>query len=156
MSVGGMVSRTSIKFIPLWNVLLTARIFVISLLPSRGSGTTLSTIPSGNSCSKKPHEQPVNSISLHVLGLTLQMMMIRGDPGNCQVTLDLLTLATVLPALCHGLMYVSLSLLCLFSLCVCASPIFIWVCHEELLNMLKMTLSTEWDLSRSLWNNIVL
>lgn len=125
-SLGGMMSRTSIKFTPLWNVLLTARIFVISLLPSWGSGTTLSIVPSGSSCSKKPHEQPVNSISLHVLGLTLQMMMIRGDPGNCQVTLDHLTLATVLPALCHGLMYVSVSLPCLFPLCICASSIFIW------------------------------
>jgi len=118
--------------------------FRFSLLPSWGSGTTLSTVPSGNSCSKKPHKQPVNSISAHVLGLTLQMMMIRGDPGNCQVTLDHLTLATVLPALCHGLMYVSLSLPCLFPLCVCASPIFIWFFREELLNMLlKMTLCTE-------------
>ena len=146
MSVGGMMSHTSIKFIPLWNVLLTARIFVIFLLPSRWSWTTLSTVPSGNSCSKKPHEQPVNVISLHVLGLTLQMMMIRGDPGNCQVTLDHLTLATVLPALCHGLMYVSMSLPCLFPPVRMCITIFIWFFHEELLNMLwKMTLWTAWD-----------
>jgi len=157
MSFGGMMSHTSVKFTPLWNVLLTAGSFVIFLLPSRGSGTTLSTIPSGNGYSKQPHEHPANNIFLHVLGLILQMIMIRGDPGNCQVTLDHLTLATVLPALCHGLMYVSVSLPCLFPLCVCVSPIFIWFFHEELLNMLlKMTLCTEWDLSRSLWNNIVL
>jgi hypothetical protein len=94
---------------------VNSSIFVISLLPScQRSRSTLSTVASGNSCSKKPHEQPFNSISLHVLGLTPQMMMTRGDPGNCQVTLDHLTLATVLPALCHGLMYVSVSWLCLF------------------------------------------
>jgi hypothetical protein len=69
------------------------------------------------------------------LGLIQQIVMSRGDPGNCQVTLDHLTLATVLPASCHGLMYVSESQPCL---CICVYMHYPFLFDSQIMSCSKI------------------
>jgi hypothetical protein len=49
------------------------------------------------------------------------MMVTKEDPGSFQVTQGRQALATVSPALCHGLMYVQTSLPCL---AICMQQLF--------------------------------